>query len=228
MHMLVLSIPARTKTVLCSRQDASLPHSLETHGLANARFAHCLPPRGNKYFPDPLLVQFLPVKQKPALRRTRVLPAGIEPASPPSEGGILSIERRERTRRSVEMLTFPHSSSELSKCDGVALRERTREHILSWSGCRESNPDCMTPSHAYYHYTTARFREIFGRGAGNRTRSLRTRSARTTGILRPESRKRISHVCVFFPRRGGESFRLRPDQKSHAAKCGWTLGDSNS
>lgn len=28
------------------------------------------------------------------------------------------------------------------------------------SGCRESNPDYMTPSHAYYHYTTARFTYI--------------------------------------------------------------------
>ena len=29
----------------------------------------------------------------------------------------------------------------------------------SCSGCRESDPGCMTPSHAYYHYTTARNEE---------------------------------------------------------------------
>ena len=56
----------------------------------------------------------------------RVLPAGIEPASIPSEGTILSIERR-------EVYNFKRS------------------------GRRESNPLYMTPSHAYYHYTTARF-----------------------------------------------------------------------
>src|SRR3989338_2600032 len=32
-------------------------------------------------------------------------------------------------------------------CQGEMLRD---------SGCRESNSDYMTPSHAYYHYTTAR------------------------------------------------------------------------
>ncbi len=88
-----------------------------------------------------------------------------------------------------------------------------------WSGCRGSNPVYMTPSHAYYRYTTARiideifcrasgiFRvelqgeararvaphdpstrttvQSFGRAAGNRTQSTRTRSVRTTGILQP-------------------------------------------
>ena len=88
------------------------------------------------------------------------------------------------------------------------------------SGRRESNPLYMTPSHAYYHYTTARFHKsssilssrresnpvftasgaaavprttglaFFYRGAGNRTRSTRTRSVRTTGILHPEKRTR--------------------------------------
>ena len=28
--------------------------------------------------------------------------------------------------------------------------------IFIQSGCRESDPDCMHPMHAYYHYTTAR------------------------------------------------------------------------
>ncbi len=88
------------------------------------------------------------------------------------------------------------------------------------SGCRESNSGCMTPSHAYYHYTTARSGDVlvraaglesseradsrdeaggeidsFCRAAGNRTRSLRTRIVRTTGILRPDKRNQPnSHV----------------------------------
>ena len=33
-----------------------------------------------------------------------------------------------------------------------------QEKQNSHSGCRESNPGYMTPSHVYYHYTTARFR----------------------------------------------------------------------
>src|SRR3989338_7275531 len=53
------------------------------------------------------------------------------------------------------------------------------------SGCRGSNSGCMTPSHAYYHYTTARPFEVLIRAAGNRTQSTRTRSVCTTGILRP-------------------------------------------
>ena len=95
------------------------------------------------------------------------------------------------------------------------------------SGCRGSNSGCMTPSHAYYHYTTARPFEVlfraagnrtrstpaprprmcpahpeksFYRGAGNRTRSTRTRSVRTTGILHPDKRT-SPRAC---------DYRLRP------------------
>jgi hypothetical protein len=42
----------------------------------------------------------------------------------------------------------------------------------------------------------ARFHEIFGRGAGNRTRSLRTRSACTTGIRRPEQKPHAAQKRV--------------------------------
>lgn len=37
------------------------------------------------------------------------------------------------------------------------LTQLTLGKEFSLSGCRESNPGYMTPSHAYYHYTTARF-----------------------------------------------------------------------
>src|SRR3990167_1342478 len=69
------------------------------------------------------------------------------------------------------------------------------------SGCRGSNSGCMTPSHAYYHYTTARPFEVLFRAAGNRTRSTRTRIVRTTGILRPERRlhSRMYNTCSFAP-----------------------------
>ncbi len=41
------------------------------------------------------------------------------------------------------------------------------------------------------------------RAAGNRTRSLRTRSARTTGILRPEVEKEMDTLSLHLPREEG-------------------------
>ncbi len=53
---------------LCRRGDATLSHSSETHAclparqgfptLTSLRSVHCLPPRGNTCFPDPLPVRF--------------------------------------------------------------------------------------------------------------------------------------------------------------------------
>ncbi len=42
---------------------------------------------------------------------------------------------------------------------------------------------------------------VFCRAAGNRTRSLRTRSARTTGILRPELRSEFYTILEKIPPR---------------------------
>src|SRR3989338_6356440 len=55
-------------------------------------------------------------------------------------------------------------------CQGEMLRD---------SGCRESNSDYMTPSHAYYHYTTARSEDRTPRLKGDR-KSTRLNSSHSS------------------------------------------------
>ena len=95
---------------------------------------------------------------------------------------------------------------------------------------RGSPPDC--PPH------------VFCRGAENRTRSLRTRSVCTTGILRPDRKheapkrmyycttsKRARAMKAGFHCRASAGRKMQSilhlDQKLHAAPCGWTIPDSN-
>ena len=65
----------------------------------------------------------------------------------------------------------------------------------------------------YYHYTTARFARVdlvLCRGAGNRTRSTRTRSVRTTGILHPDEVLDSSAAVAFNDGCTFQDLNLRP------------------
>ncbi len=124
-----------------------------------------------------------------------VLLAGIEPASPPSEGGILSIERQERMRSDAKIYFHVLRVSFCKTC----LQERTRVTFGRAAGSRTRSTctPCMC--------TAAILRpeaNVLCRGAENRTRSLRTRSVCTTGILRPDR----EHSC----------------KTSYRKNCGWT------
>lgn len=105
----------------------------------------------------------------------------------------------------------------------IFLMENSTNLLFYVSGRRESNPVYIHPMDAYYRYTTARnsnatehcrtaesnqvevgnfsvaklaLQETFHcRDAGNRTRSLRTRSACTTGILHPDNRTSHARTC---------------------------------
>ena len=168
-----------------------------------------------------------------------VLLAGIEPASPPSEGGILSIERQELRRTigppGIEPgLHAPHACVlpvyygpffRSRKIFGRGAGNRTQLYRFapgqspglsapcSVSGRRESNSVFTHPKRTYYRYTTPRHRTLGPKAHYYDTTSKRVREIETRFYFRTSAGRKLRS-------------NIHPEQRPRAAQCGWTIPDS--